>query len=189
MAPLPSTSRTKATRKTQYIIFTDSDEDDTMAITIMAIQQALYGDVEIAGIVVEDGFLGIDQGLRWLSYWMQTLFPQLQIPLVRGYPREPYLNETRYFPLPWVADYTGLLDTYYPAWTTSAAPTPESPEAFLNRLLGSSSPKGVRYHILNIGPTTTLPKLLELYPTFAQRAVYGASDLGSIRPHMIYPSA
>lgn len=169
----------------QYIIFTDSDEDDTMAITIMAIQQALYNDVEILGIVVEDGFLTIDQGLHWLSYWMQSLFPQLQIPLIRGFPREPYLNQTRYFPASWVSEYTGLLDVYYPTWS-STTPAEELPEPFITSLLSSKETRGP-YYILSIGPTTTLPKLLELYPAFCRRAIYGMFDLGSIVPHLEYP--
>jgi hypothetical protein len=179
-----STHARRGTPK-QYIIFTDSDEDDTMAITIMAIQQALYNDVEVLGIVVEDGFLTIDQGLLWLSFWMQSLFPQLQIPLIRGYPREPYLNQTRYFPSSWVAEYTDLLTAHYPAWS-STTPVAESPEHFVTSLLSSRETRGP-YHILSIGPTTTFPKLLELYPAFRKRVAYGAFDLGSITPHFIYP--
>lgn len=169
----------------QYIIFTDCDEDDTMAITIMAIQQALYNDVEILGIVVEDGFLSVDQGLLWLSFWMQSLFPQLQIPLIRGYTREPYLNQTRNFPTIWVAEYTQLLTAYYPAWS-STTPVAMSPEQFVKSLLSSTKTRGP-YYVLSIGPTTTLPKLLGLYPAFRKRIVYGAFDLGSITPHIIYP--
>lgn len=147
-----STHARRGTPK-QYIIFTDGDEDDTMAITIMAIQQALYNDVEILGIVVEDGFLPLEQGLLWLSFWMQTLFPQLQIPLIRGYTREPYLSQTRYFPASWVAEYTQLLTAYYPAWL-STTPVAESPEHFVTSLLSSTETRGP-YRILSIGPTKT----------------------------------
>jgi hypothetical protein len=169
----------------QYIIFTDCDEDDTMAITVMAIQQALYNGVDILGIVVEDGFLPIDQGLHWLSYWMQSLFPQLDIPLVRGYPRDPYLNQTRYFPPSWVSEYTGLLDTYYPLWS-SVTPKEHPLESFMKSLLSSADSRG-DYNALSIGPTTTLPRLLELYPDFRKRVTYAIFDLGSISPHLIYP--
>lgn len=158
-----------------------------MAITVMAAQQALYSGVDILGIVVEDGFLPIDQGLHWLSYWMQSLFPQLDIPLVRGYPRDPYLNQTRYFPPSWVSEYTGLLDTYYPLWS-SATPKERSLESFMRSLLSSADSKG-DYYVLSIGPTTTLPRLLEIHPEFRKRVTYAIFDLGSFSPHLIYPGA
>lgn len=171
----------------QYVIFTDSDEDDTMAITALAVQQALYGDVNITAIVVEDGFLAIDQGLQWISYWMDTFFPQLGIPIVRGYRRSPYLNATRVFPASWVSEYTGLLSTYYPAWT-SYTPAPESPEQLAAALLAVPKRQG-RFSVLSIGPTTSLPILFDLYPALLERAEYAAFDLGSVAPHPIYPGA
>ncbi|KAI8472861.1 MAG: hypothetical protein J3K34DRAFT_412714 [Monoraphidium minutum] len=170
----------------RYVIFTDCDEDDTMAITALANQQALYAGATIEAIVVEDGFLTIDQGLLWMSYWMQTFFPQLSIPIVRGYPRGEYLRETRVFPAAWVSEYTDLLDTYYPAWSTFAAPVPQSPDELAAALLSPAKGKG-SFSVLSIGPTTTLPILFERYPDLLKRAEYAAFDLGSITPHLIYP--
>ena len=68
----------------QYILFVDSDEDDIMAITIMAIQQVLYNKIELAGIVVEDGYLPIERGLKLVYYWTQRLFPGVNIPIIAG---------------------------------------------------------------------------------------------------------
>lgn len=167
----------------RYVIFTDCDEDDTLAITIMAIQQALYANIEIAGIVIEDGFLSIDQGLRWMTYWMTTLFPQLKIPIVAGYPRGDYLRATRVFPASWVSEYTGLLSTYYPGWSNATPPAPpETPDQLAAAVAG-----GGAFSVLSIGPTTTLPALFDRYPAFLKQSAYVVNDLGSIVPHLIYP--
>jgi hypothetical protein len=157
-----------------------------MAITIMAIQQALYADVTIAALVVEDGFLDIDQGLQWITYWVRSLFPQLSIPIVRGYPRGAYLNATRVFPAAWVSAYTGLLDVNYPGWSSFAAPAPETPDQLAAALLGVEG-KDRFFSVLSIGPTTTMPVLFDRYPDLLGRTKYVTFELGSITPTLMYP--
>lgn len=43
------------------------------------------------------------------------------------------------------------------------------------------------YTVLTIGPTTTLPVLLDAYPQFRNSIKQTAMDLGAIGSHMIYP--
>ena len=170
----------------------DSDEDDMVGLTIMAIQQALFNTVEVVGIVIEDGYLSIDQGTRLVYYWTQRLFPELNIPIIKGYPREAYLAETRQFPGPWVAPYLKLLAEKYPDYET-IEPVFQTPEEFMARYLtttttsGTTTSQGSPLHIVSVGPTTSLPLMVAKSTQFADSISDVILGLGDVSPHYIYP--
>lgn len=144
----------------------------------------LINQVDIVGIVIEDGFLNRDQGTQWIYYWMRTTFPTLNIPIIKGYPRDAYLAQTRYFVPAWVDEYFADLNRTYPAWKATT-PVFTTPSVFMDNLLGTKS--SFPLHVLSIGPTTTLPLLLDQYPQLRKKIADVALDLGDITPHPIYP--
>mmetsp|Transcript_28662 Transcript_28662/g.41042 ORF Transcript_28662/g.41042 Transcript_28662/m.41042 type:complete len:254 (+) Transcript_28662:49-810(+) len=169
----------------KMIIFTDSDFDDTQAITFALLQQALYGQIKVEAIVVDDGFLSRDQGLQWLYYWITVTFPQLAIPLVRGYPRDTFLASTRFFVPEWIESYTTLLSENYPEYNTTTPIFTEIDEWIENTdLLADTAP----LHTLEIAPINSLDIILLRYPQLRARISTNYYDGGSFEDsEKIYP--
>ena len=169
----------------KIIIFTDSDFDDTQAITFALLQQALYGQIKVEAIVVDDGFLSRDQGLQWLYYWITSTFPQLAIPLVRGYPRDTFLASTRFFVPEWIESYTTLLSENYPGYNTTTPIFTEMDEWIENTdLLTDTAP----LHTLEIAPINSLDIILLRFPQLRTRIstnYYDGGNLGDTAK--IYP--
>ncbi len=106
----------------KIVLFIDADKDDLYSLCLIAAQQ-YYGIIDVIGIVVETGFVSIQDGLLFTQQFLNKIqvatnidncnygFP-IKFNLYAGFPRPEYLDR-RLFPKIWVNSFVNRMKEIY----------------------------------------------------------------------------
>jgi inosine-uridine nucleoside N-ribohydrolase len=92
------------------VFFCDADKDDLYTLAVLY-QLHQSRNLQIKAIVLDDGFLSIDEGFKMVDFWMnEVLKTPICIPLIKG---TKNTNNTRQYPVQWVESYMEEMKTEF----------------------------------------------------------------------------
>lgn len=97
----------------KILFFTDTDKDDLYSLIFLFIEMYKY-NIEIIGIVCDDGFLSYPNNIKIMNYFVDNMINKnkyfTNMPKIyRGLDRPHYYKNTRNFPDEWIDTFTKLM--------------------------------------------------------------------------------
>lgn len=142
------------------LVFTDCDSDGTAAISILLCQHLLK-EINLLGIVCEDGFLSFPYNVCWMAKWL-SLNKMCDIPIMKGIQPSTYLSRERQHAQDEIVQYRRMLCETYNVDFCVPPPLVDF-DAFIEKI------QDIEFLVLVLAPIRSYGKILRRYPSIRGR--------------------
>lgn len=92
----------------KVIIFMDADKDDLYSLNLL-IAQHYVKNINIIGIVCDDGFLDYPQNVIMTNFWVYDILKMYNVDIYKGIHRNLFLKEKRFFPSDFISSFIEVM--------------------------------------------------------------------------------